>query len=92
MDLQSKQRHLWGQQVNVRGTIYDVGKAGLTKDVAQEHAELLLQNREGWRPVRSPVKAPTPPASVPPKEEPVVEEPAEEAPKSKRRRKKRGEK
>jgi len=48
MDLKCKMAHMRGQALGVGGVRYVVGDDGVMRDVADEHAQLLLKDPGSW--------------------------------------------
>lgn len=49
MDLENLLPHKRNTRVLVNGTVYEIDKDGVCRDVAAEHAEKLLQNVDTWQ-------------------------------------------
>ena len=49
MDLENLLPHKRNTKVLVDGTIYEIDKDGVCRDVANEHAEKMLQNVDTWQ-------------------------------------------
>jgi len=46
---------VWGQKVKVDTTFYDIPEDGAPFEVADDHAEMLLQNQRKWRDPSQPI-------------------------------------
>lgn len=73
MDLQNTLPHKRNTAVNVDGTEYKIDEQGVCRGVSDVHAQLMLQNKEAWRPfiVRKPA-APGEPRADRPRLQPIL--------------------